>query len=102
MKCVWHGLALGVVLLFAFRSAAGTGGYGACAHVTRDEFAERERAFSMMRAAGIESVRCDFDMWRCRPTAKGGAWNFSHYDPVVNDATKFGLKVLPILTNYPD
>lgn len=82
--------------------AVASGSLGVCAHVTRDEFKERKRAFSMMRDAGVESVRCDFDMWRCRPSAKGGAWDFSHYDPVVNDAAKFGLTVLPILTNYPE
>ena len=35
--------------------------YGACAHLPRDEFEQREGILSLMRVAGIGSVRCDLD-----------------------------------------
>ena len=73
---------------------------GVCAHVGRDEFAERERAFGMMRDAGISWVRTDFEWFRCQKT-QDGPFDFSLYDTVVNDARACGLKVLPIFWAPP-
>ncbi len=73
---------------------------GACAHVTRDEFAERVRAFQMMREAGLDYVRPDFD-WYAVQKEPGGAFDWSRYDRVVDDAAAQGVKVLPILAAPP-
>ena len=71
--------------------------YGICAHLTGDEFDTRDRAFAMMRAAGMDYVRSDFHYWRCCPKKPGEAWNFGMYDQVVDEARQYGITVLPIL-----
>ena len=73
---------------------------GVCAHVGRDEFAERERAYDMMRDAGISWVRTDFEWFRCQKD-KDGPFDFSLYDTVVDDARARGLEVLPIFWSPP-
>ncbi len=73
---------------------------GACAHVTRDEFGDRDMTFFMMRAAGLECVRSDFDWRACQPSPDA-APDFSRYDRVVDDAAAQGLAVLPILHGAP-
>ena len=73
---------------------------GVCAHVGRDEFDERGRAFDMMREAGISWVRTDFEWFRCQKE-KDGPFDFSRYDAVVDDARARGLEVLPILMAPP-
>lgn len=76
-------------------------GLGVCAHVTRDEFGERETAFAMMREAGFDYVRSDFD-WRWYQREPGGPFDWRTCDAVVGDAAKEGITVLPILCNPPD
>jgi len=76
-------------------------GLGVVAHVTRDEFAERNKAFALMRKAGIDCLRCDFD-WRRYRRTKDGPFDWRICDAVVDDAKKAGLSVLPILCNPPD
>ena len=73
---------------------------GACAHVTRDEWAERVRAFQMMREAGLDYVRPDFD-WRVVQKEPGGPFDWSRYDRMVNDAAAQDIAVLPILSAPP-
>ena len=73
---------------------------GVCAHVGRDEFDERGRAFDMMREAGISWVRTDFEWFRCQKEP-GGAFDFSRYDAVVDDARARGLEILPIFWSPP-
>ena len=70
--------------------------FGACAHVTRDEWDERDRTFAMMREAGLAWVRSDFD-WRAVQKEPDGPFDWSRYDAVVEDASRHGVKVLPIL-----
>ena len=74
---------------------------GTCAHVTRDEFAERDVAYKMMREAGMDCVRCDFD-WRWYQKDKDAPLDWRMCDAVVDDAAKRGITVLPILCNPPD
>ena len=73
---------------------------GACAHVTRAEWNGRERTFSMMREAGLEWVRSDFD-WRAVQKEPGGAFDWSRYDEIVDGAARHGIKTLPILGSPP-
>ena len=73
---------------------------GACAHVSRDEFDGRGRTFDMMREAGLDCVRTDFD-WRACQKEPGGSFDFSRYDYVVDDAAARGISTLPILGNPP-
>lgn len=75
--------------------------YGVCAHVTRDEYEERVRAYDMIAAAGFKMVRSDFDWWRCQNT-NDDDFDFSFYDTVVNDAKEKGLVILPILYGPPN
>ena len=74
---------------------------GTCAHVTRDEFAERDVAYKMMREAGMDCVRCDFD-WRWYQNGRDAPFDWRKCDAVVGDAAKNGITVLPILCNPPD
>ena len=74
---------------------------GICAHVYGgDEYPMREREFAMMRDAGIKRVRCDFPWASIEP--KAGEWKFEHFDNVVADAERYGLKILPILDYGPN
>ena len=73
---------------------------GVCAHVTRDEFAERDKTFHAARRAGITHVRTDFD-WRAVQAKPGAKFDFSRYDRVVADAARSGLRILPILGQPP-
>ncbi len=74
----------------AFAAAASP--YGACAHLPRDEFDQREGILSLMRVAGIGSVRCDLD-W--------AAWEkdnaYPRFAAVLDAAEREGVTVLPIL-----
>ena len=70
--------------------------YGACAHLPRDEFAQREGILSLMRVAGIGNVRCDLD-W--------AAWEkdnaYPRFAEVLDAAEREGVTVLPILGCAP-
>ena len=70
--------------------------YGACAHLPRDEFDQRKGILSLMRVAGIGSVRCDLD-WT--------AWEkdnaYPRFAEVLDSAEREGIAVLPILGNAP-
>ena len=70
--------------------------YGACAHLPRDEFAQREGILSLMRVAGIDNVRCDLD-WT--------AWEkdnaYPRFAEVLDAAEREGVTVLPILGCAP-
>ena len=90
---------LSLVIALAARCAAAMD-IGVCAHVGRDEFAERDRAYDMMREAGISWVRTDFEWFRCQKE-KDGPFDFSRFDTVVDDARARGLNVLPILMSAP-
>ena len=67
-------------VLFAFASAAtaamaaSRSPYGACAHLPRDEFEQRDGILRLMREAGIANVRFDID-WT--------AWEKNHALPRV-------------------
>ena len=69
--------------------------YGICSHLLGTEFAGRDKAFAMMRTAGIGVVRCDFTWRGVEP--KPGKWDFSRTDAIVASAKAAGSTVLPIL-----
>ncbi len=48
--------AFAATVAFAASASAATPRLGACAHVTRDEFADRVRTFQMMRADGFTDL----------------------------------------------
>ena len=70
--------------------------YGACAHLPRDEFAQREGILSLMRVAGIDNIRCDLD-WT--------AWEkdnaYPRFAEVLDSAERESIMVLPILGCAP-
>lgn len=70
--------------------------YGVCAHVSRGEFVIASKEFKLMRSAGINWVRTDFDWLRIQ-SAKGAEWNFKRLDELIALAKKSGMNVLPIL-----
>lgn len=74
--------------------------FGACAHVTRAEWAGRERTFAMMREAGLGWVRSDFD-WRAVQKEPDGPFDWSRYDEIVDGAALHGIRVLPIVGSPP-
>ena len=88
------------LLVAAAIMAQADGRVGVCAHVTRDEFNNRIRTYEMMQDAGFDYVRSDFDWHHCQK-AKNGPFDFSRYDQVVDDAAKYGIKVLPIFHGVP-
>ncbi len=92
-------LALAIAAV-AVMTSAGEPRLGVCAHVSRDEFDGRERTFDMMREAGLDCIRTDFD-WRICQKEPGGPFDFSRYDRVVNDAGARGISTLPILGSPP-
>lgn len=69
--------------------------YGMCAHVSRGEHAIAKNEFKLMKAAGVEWVRTDFD-W-ANIEKKQGEWDFKLLDETVDWAEAAGIKVLPIL-----
>ena len=106
MKFAWSAVLLLAAALCRAESGAAARAetafpaLGACAHVTRDEFDDRARTFRMMREAGLDCVRCDFD-WRAVQQKPVGKFDFSRHDRVVKDAAAQGLVVLPILHGAP-
>lgn len=77
-------------------SAASASPYGVCAHLARGgEFALRDEALRLMRAAGIAWARSDFDWAGVQP--KPDAWAFAHLDAVLDSAERAGVQMLPIL-----
>ena len=74
--------------------------FGATAHVSRDEFDGRERAFGLCQAMGMGQIRFDYQMRDMKPS-KDAPWNFGRYDKIVESAEKFGVTMLPILFAPP-
>ncbi len=70
--------------------------YGACAHLPRDEFAQRDGILRLMSVAGIANVRFDID-WT--------DWENDHALPrvaaVLDSAEREGVAALPILNTAP-
>ena len=69
--------------------------YGACAHLPRDEFAQRDGILRLMNVAGIANVRCDLD-W--------ATWEednaYPRFAEVLDSAEREGVTVLPILGGW--
>ena len=65
-----------------------------------DTDAELERTFSMMHAAGIESVRVN---WAWQDVQRGpGIYDFTRLDNIARVAEKYGVGILPILLDPPE
>ena len=84
------------VALAAAPAGVASDPYGICAHVSRSEFEIAPQEFKLMRSAGINWVRTDFDWMRIQ-SAKNGKWNFKRLDELIALAKKSGMNVLPIL-----
>ena len=70
------------------------GRVGVCAHVTRDEFNNRIRTYEMMQdAASITSAATSIGITARKPRM---VHLISRGMIVVDDAAKYGIKVLPI------
>lgn len=74
--------------------------YGICAHLTGDEHSEFVRSLRMMSAAGVQSVRTDFDWRAC--DAGDGKFDFSRFDAVMTEADRLGIRIAPVLGAPPD
>ena len=86
------------VALCAASSVLGAvpGPYGVCAHLPRDEFAQRDGILRLMSVAGIANIRFDID-WT--------DWEKDHALPrvaaVLDSAGREGVTALPILNTAP-
>ncbi|OGV64204.1 MAG: hypothetical protein A3K19_31500 [Lentisphaerae bacterium RIFOXYB12_FULL_65_16] len=70
--------------------------YGVCAHISRGgEHPIAQRELALMKEAGIEWVRTDFD-W-AGVERKEGEWDFASLDETVAWAEAAGVQILPIL-----
>ena len=80
----------------AAMAASSPSPYGACAHLPRDEFAQRDGILRLMSVAGIANVRFDID-WT--------DWEKDHALPsvaaVLDSAEREGVAALPILNTAP-
>lgn len=75
---------------------AGVSPYGVCAHVSRHsdhQLAEAE--FALMKKAGIQWTRTDFDWTTVQP--RKDIWDYSMLDATVDKAEAAGITILPIL-----
>ena len=71
-------------------------GYGVCAHVGGgEEWEQIPDNLELMKQAGIRWIRADFSWIGVEP--QQGKWRFEHLDRVVDETTKRGLQLLPIL-----
>lgn len=87
--------------LAAFAAAADPANpFGATAHVSRDEFDRRDKAFELCHAMGMGQIRFDYQMRDMKPT-KDGPWNFDRYDKIVESAARENVTMLPILFALP-
>lgn len=69
--------------------------YGATAHLSRNEFAQRNEVCEALKSIGAPYVRMDFDWGAMEP--KPGCWRFEKMDAVMESASSAGVTVLPIL-----
>jgi hypothetical protein len=69
--------------------------YGAAAHLSRNEFAQRNEVCEALKSIGAPYVRMDFDWVAMEP--KPGCWQFEKMDAVMETASSAGIAVLPIL-----
>ena len=70
--------------------------YGVCAHVGGgEEWDQIPDNLELMKKAGIRWVRADFS-W-IGVERQQGKWTFDHLDRVVDETTKRGMQLLPIL-----
>lgn len=69
--------------------------YGTTSQLPWGEYAAREKSFQMARAAGLDTIRCDFN-WSSIVSPDGKVY-FERTDRIVADAAAYGLKILPIL-----
>lgn len=63
--------------------------------------ADLDAEFAAYASLGVDWVRTDFHWGLVQPTANG-AYNWSKLDKVVDTATKYGIKVIGILSDQPD
>lgn len=89
-------LALAALASAGRAALAEPGPYGVCAHVSRPgECETRGDVFRLMKAAGIDWCRTDFDWKYVEP--QEGRWTFEHLDGLLDDAARHGVTILPIL-----
>ncbi len=71
--------------------------YGICSHlsIVQLEHQQIPQNLQVMREAGIRWIRTDFS-WRILQK-KDGSWNFAMTDHLLDEAEKYGMKILPIL-----
>ncbi|MCL1921467.1 MAG: beta-galactosidase [Kiritimatiellaeota bacterium] len=83
------------VLAAALAGVAAADPYGICAHVGGHEFATREKAFALMKEAGIGYVRADFAWDGIQRNAE--SWNYERLDALMASVEAAQMRILPIL-----
>ena len=69
--------------------------YGVCAHLQRWEYDRAEEELKLMKSAGIDHLRFDFDWSTIEP--EPGKWNFNRFDRLMHLAQENKITILPIL-----
>jgi unsaturated chondroitin disaccharide hydrolase len=83
------------VILSSHAAEPAVSPYGACSHLAREEFDNRETTMRLMQASGIQWARADFTWGTVEP--KPGEWQFERFDEVLKSAAKYNIQILPIL-----
>ena len=90
---LFGGLALSLAGHALERAASNP--YGVCAHLTKNEFEDRERIVNLVAGLGVGSIR--FDCPLRSVIGVNGEWHFDRVDAVVDAICGAGLEPLPIL-----
>ena len=85
------------LLAAALAGVASANPYGICAHVGGHEWPTRDKAFALMKEAGISYVRADFSWGGIQQNAD--TWNYGRLDALMLSAQSAQMRMLPIL-NY--
>lgn len=100
MKCRFLRLIVVAILPFA---ACAERELGVCAHLTYDEFDALEQTLAAAKAAGMRSVRTDFNFIQIKlPAEEGAAFDFARFEKVVSAAARFDIEILPVIHELPE
>ena len=93
-------MTIGGAVLAAAVAAGTFSPYGVVTDGSRSEYAMHEDLADLIKVGGMGYERVDWD-WRACQREKGGAFDFSKYDKIVDADEARGITVLPIVYGPP-
>ena len=93
-------MTIGGAVLAAAVAAGTFSPYGVVTDGSRSEYAMHEDLADLIKVGGMGYERVDWD-WRACQREKGGAFDFSKYDRIVDADEARGITVLPIVYGTP-